>query len=78
MCHQVWNVRVDLVVLNYDGNLIGCCSVAALASLSHFRRPDVTTNGEEVIIHSPAEKDPIPISLHHHPVAIAFAIFNKG
>ncbi|XP_046671158.1 exosome complex component rrp45 [Homalodisca vitripennis] len=75
---KVWNVRVDINVLNSDGNLVGCCSAAALAALMHFRRPDFTLSGEQVIIHSPSEKDPLPISLHHHPVAIAFAVFNNG
>ncbi|XP_054271689.1 uncharacterized protein LOC128992238 isoform X2 [Macrosteles quadrilineatus] len=75
---KVWNVRVDINVLNSDGNLIGCCSAAALAALMHFRRPDFTLSGEQVIIHSNMERDPLPITLHHHPVAVAFAIFNNG
>jgi exosome complex component RRP45 len=38
----------------------------------------VSTSGEEVIIHTFQEKDPIPIVLHHYPVCVSYAIFNKG
>jgi exosome complex component RRP45 len=47
---KVWTVRVDVRVLNHDGNLIDCASIAAVAALLHFRRPDVTISGESVII----------------------------
>ncbi len=64
--------------MNYEGNLAGCCSIAALAALAHFKHPDVTSTGEKVIIHPSSEKDPIPINLHHYPVIISFALFNNG
>jgi len=35
-------------------------------------------SGNEVIIHTPAEKDPIKIPLHHYPVTVSYSIFNKG
>ncbi|XP_039289513.1 exosome complex component rrp45 isoform X2 [Nilaparvata lugens] len=75
---KVWNVRVDMVVLNHEGNLVGCCSVAALSALAHFRRPDVTVDGHTVIVHDPAERELVPLSLHHYPVAIEYAIFEDG
>lgn len=74
---KVWNLRVDLNVLNSDGNLAGCCSLAALAALMHFHRPDVTTAGEQVIIHTLEERDPIPLSILHLPVAVSYAVFSK-
>jgi len=52
----VWAVRVDVHVLNYDGNVIDVASVAAVAALMHFRRPDVSVCGEDIIIHSPSER----------------------
>ena len=39
---QVWTVRLDLHVICHEGSLADACSVAGLAALSHFRRPDVT------------------------------------
>lgn len=55
-----------------------CASVAALAALLHFKRPDVTTNDHEIIVHSFDEKDAIPIVLHHYPVCVSYAFFNSG
>lgn len=75
---KVWRIRVDINVLNHEGNLIDCASVAALAALAHFKRPDVTTNGDEITIHTFNERDPIPIVLHHHPVCISYAIYENG
>lgn len=73
---QVWSLRVDIKVLNHDGNLIECASIATLTSLAHFKRPDVTRSGDSVVIHTMAEKDPIPTVLFHYPVCSTFAIFN--
>lgn len=73
---KVWSLRVDIKVLNHDGNLIECASIATLTSLAHFKRPDVTRSGESVIIHTIAEKDPIPTVLFHYPVCATFAIFD--
>lgn len=75
---KVWNLRVDVNVLNHEGNIIDCSSIAVLTALSHFKRPDVTQAGDEVIIHTYAEKDPIPIVLHHRPVCISYAMFKDG
>ncbi|XP_059615451.1 uncharacterized protein LOC132261002 [Phlebotomus argentipes] len=75
---KVWSVRVDVNVLNHDGNIIDCASVAVLAALAHFRRPDVTWSGTEFTIHSHAEKDPIPLVLHHFPVCVSYVIFQDG
>ncbi|CAG9792154.1 unnamed protein product [Diatraea saccharalis] len=74
---KVWSLRVDVKVLNHGGNLIECASIATLASLAHFKRPDVTRSGDRVIIHTIAEKDPIPTVLYHYPVCMTFAIFNN-
>lgn len=34
---QVWQIRVDVNVMNHDGNIIDCSSIAAIAALAHFR-----------------------------------------
>lgn len=49
-----------------------------MAALAHFKRPDVTTSGEEITIHSHNERDPIPIVLHHYPVCVSYAIFGEN
>ncbi len=39
---KVWHVKCDVHVLDHDGNLMDACSLAALAALTVFRRPDVS------------------------------------
>ena len=75
---QVWNLRVDVNIINHDGNLIDCASIATLAALSHFHRPDVTSTGEDIIIHPFSEKDPLPLTLYHYPVCVSFITYESG
>ncbi|XP_013408376.1 exosome complex component RRP45 [Lingula anatina] len=75
---KVFSVRVDVHVLNEEGNIMDCASIAAMAALAHFRRPDVTVDGEEVTIHKAEEREPIPLSLHHMPICVTFAFYEQG
>ncbi|BET01156.1 3' exoribonuclease family, domain 1 [Nesidiocoris tenuis] len=75
---QAWEIRVDVSVLNYDGNLVTCCSLAALAALAHFKTPHVTIENSEIRIDSIKEHEPEPLSLHHYPILVAFAIFGEN
>jgi len=75
---KVWTIRCDLHVLNHEGSLVDCASIAALAALAHFRRPDVTVEGEEVTVHSTADRDPVPLSVHHMPLCVTIAFFEQG
>lgn len=72
---KVWTVRLDLHVLCHEGSLADACSVAGLAALAHFRRPDVTLKGDLVTVHPITERDPVPLAVHHHPVTTTFAMF---
>lgn len=49
---QCWSLRVDLHVLDHDGALIDAATVAAVAALSDFRRPDtsIADDGSVVIV----------------------------
>ncbi|XP_072112202.1 exosome complex component RRP45 [Mobula birostris] len=75
---KVWQIRVDLHLLNHDGNIMDAASIAAIVALSHFKRPDVSIQGEEVTVYSPEERDLIPLSIHHMPIAVSFAFFQQG
>lgn len=75
---KVWQIRVDLHLLNHDGNIIDAASIAAIVALCHFRRPDVSVQGDEVTLYTPEERDPVPLSVHHMPVCVSFAFFRQG
>lgn len=76
---QVWHLRVDVHVLDHCGNLTDACGLSALAALMAFRRPDVTVGGGEdgqaITVHSPEVREPLPLSIHHLPVPVTFALF---
>nr|XP_040042533.1 exosome complex component RRP45 isoform X1 [Gasterosteus aculeatus aculeatus] len=75
---KVWKIRVDVHVLNHDGNLMDVASIAAITALCHFRRPDVSIQGDEVTVYSPEERDPIPLSIYHMPISVSFSFFQQG
>eukprot|EP01128_Nolandella_sp_AFSM9_P012875 TRINITY_DN9711_c0_g1_i1.p1 TRINITY_DN9711_c0_g1~~TRINITY_DN9711_c0_g1_i1.p1 ORF type:complete len:433 (+),score=123.16 TRINITY_DN9711_c0_g1_i1:107-1300(+) len=74
---KVWSIRLDVHVMDDNGNLVDACSIAAITALYHFRRPDITI-GETVTVHSITEKPPVPLSIHHMPLCVTFAIFQDG
>ncbi|KAG8059019.1 hypothetical protein GUJ93_ZPchr0002g24948 [Zizania palustris] len=78
---HVWSVRVDIHILDNGGNLIDAANIAALAALSTFRRPECTVGGEDgqqVTVHDPEVRDPLPLTIHHLPIAVTFAYFGEG
>ena len=79
MCHGCSQmVRVDVHVIDHDGNLFGAAALAALASLVHFRRPHVDVIGDEVTIHTLTDHVPDPLSVLHRPVCVQFAVFGDN
>lgn len=72
---QVWSIRCDLHIVDHGGNLVDVASIAAVGALLHFRRPDVSVAGEKVTIHPIADRVPVPLSVHHVPICVSFAIF---
>jgi exosome complex component RRP45 len=83
----VWLVTCDVRVLDFDGNVSDSCVLATLAALRAFRKPEVTVDmsssdasmGEgsaipRVQVHSPDEREPLPLALHDTPLAVTFGI----
>ncbi|KAI0567403.1 exosome component 9 Rrp45 [Gracilaria domingensis] len=75
---KVWSVRVDVDIINDDGNCTDVCMLAVMASLMHARRPDVNVTGKEVRIYSLDEREPVPLPIHHVPLSMTFALFGAG
>lgn len=72
---KVWSVRADVHVLSYDGNLIDTSCVAVVAALQHFRKNDISVEGEKVTVYTPAEREPVPLSLLHLPFCVTFSFY---
>lgn len=75
---KCWSVRADVHVLDYDGGLIDASCASIVAALQHFRRPDVSIDGEDVTIYAPTEREPVPLSLMHHPICVTFSFYQGG
>ncbi|GAX79778.1 hypothetical protein CEUSTIGMA_g7218.t1 [Chlamydomonas eustigma] len=79
---KVWALRVDCHVLDHGGNLVDACCLAALAALMAFRKPEVTVGGHggstEIKVHAAEEKEPLPLTIHHLPIAVTFGFFEDG
>ncbi|TXG73263.1 hypothetical protein EZV62_001842 [Acer yangbiense] len=61
-------------------NLVDAANIAALAALLTFRRPECSLGGEdgqEVILHPPEEREPLPLIVHHIPIAVTFGFFSS-
>ncbi|RNA07885.1 Exosome complex component RRP45, partial [Brachionus plicatilis] len=75
---KVWQIRVDLNVLNHDGNILDCANLAVICAVSHFRLPEVSVTGDQITIFSPEERNPIPLIIIHMPITLSFAFFDQG
>ena len=47
---QVWQIRINVHFVNDEGNMLDCASIACIAALRHFRKPEVTVEGTEVTV----------------------------
>jgi exosome complex RNA-binding protein Rrp42 (RNase PH superfamily) len=81
----VWRITVALTVLDDGGNVLDACVMAALATLRHYRKPqvDVGNNGDDhhdvtncalPSLIPATVKEPAPLPLHHTPLSISFAL----
>lgn len=74
---KVWEIRIDLIVLNADGNLAECTSIALTTALLHFKRPHASVIDEQIKIHTFEEKHPLSINLLCYPFCTKFVFYDK-
>ncbi|TEB22926.1 ribosomal protein S5 domain 2-like protein [Coprinellus micaceus] len=72
---RVWHIRLTLHFLADAGNMLDCACLAGIVALRHFRRPEVEVIGDDEVIHSPLERAPMPLAIHHSPFCFTFAFF---
>eukprot|EP00771_Trimastix_marina_P002314 gnl/Trimastix_PCT/3440.p1 GENE.gnl/Trimastix_PCT/3440~~gnl/Trimastix_PCT/3440.p1 ORF type:complete len:367 (-),score=47.14 gnl/Trimastix_PCT/3440:36-1055(-) len=75
---KVWHIRVDVTIADDDGNLTDVASCAVMAALMHFRRPLVSTADGQVRMFPVTEREPVPLTIHHVPLCMSFALFSQG
>jgi exosome complex component RRP45 len=75
---KCFSLRADVHVMDHDGNLIDAACIALVAALQHFRRPDVEVQGEKVTVFTAREREPVPLSMLHHPLCVTFSYYDAG
>lgn len=65
-------------VLSHDGNLIDAACIAVITALQHFRKPGTSIEGEEVVVYSEREREPVPLSLLHMPLCVTLSFYDLG
>lgn len=71
---KVWSLRVDVHVLDHDGNIADAASLASLGALSICRIPIVEAKGTDVIVHGREAREGMALRLHHHPLAVTLGL----
>ena len=71
-------MRADVHVLDYDGGLVDASCIAVIAALQHFRRPDVSIEGQDVTVYTLAERVPVALAMLHHPLCVTFSFYEGG
>jgi exosome complex component RRP45 len=75
---HVWSLQLTVTLLTDDGNAVDAALWAATAALRHARRPDLTITTDTVTVHSARDRDPVPLALHHIPIAVSAALLPGG
>lgn len=79
----VWTIACDVALLDYDGASVDAAVLSAVAALRAFRRPDVSLSHSgslsgSLTLHSADEREPLPLAMHHSPLAVTAAIITAS
>ena len=75
---KCFHIRADIHVLDHDGNLTDICGIALIAALLHFRRPEVSVEGEKVTVYGLREREPVKLALQHMPFCVSFSLYEEA
>lgn len=73
---KVWHITADINFLNHDGGFIDASCLGVMTALQHFKKPDVSIKGTEIIVYDYLERQPVPLSVLHVPICVTFSFFN--
>jgi exosome complex component RRP45 len=68
----VWNLTLQVRLLDHGGNALDASVLAAMAALRHYRKPQAT-DGQA--LHADV-REPTPLPLHHTPLTCSFALIH--
>jgi len=65
----VWNLSIEVIVLNEDGNLLDWCFLATMLALMNTRLPQVSYQSGCLRVDDSKAK---PLGVHHLPICTTF------
>lgn len=80
---KVWLISCEIRVIDFSGNVLDAAIMAAMGALRAFRKPEISIVGKsssssgQLIIHSSDEREPLPLALHHTPLAVSIGVFKS-
>lgn len=74
---KVWAITCNIHVVDHGGNLVDCVSLAAIAAMMHYRRPEVSVQNNSTVVYNIDEHAAVPLSLHHIPISISFCFIES-
>ncbi|KAF1327271.1 Exosome complex exonuclease rrp45-like protein, partial [Globisporangium splendens] len=74
---KVWAITCNIHIVDHGGNLIDCVSLAAIAAMMHYRRPEVSVQNNSTVVYNIDEHAAVPLSLHHIPISISFCFIES-
>ena len=80
---QAWSLRLDVRVLEVDGNLLDACAIAAVGAAKAFRRPeyklrDESGRQERAKVVPLSEREGLRTTVHHTPFTVSFVAFRTN
>lgn len=75
---KVWNLRVEVYILNSEGGLLDCASIAALCALKQIKIPhNVSFGNDQIEVGGTVEQFEVPVVMNHSPVLVSYALFKE-
>lgn len=75
---KVWHLRADIHILDAHGNILDAAALSLQAALRHYRIPSTEIRGGELTVFSVVERDPVPLTLLHHPLCVTLSFYEGG
>ncbi|KAF8548812.1 ribosomal protein S5 domain 2-like protein [Imleria badia] len=59
---NVWHLCLTVHSLADAGNMLDCACLTGTVAFKHFRQPEVEVIGDDVVMHAPEERAPLPLA----------------
>lgn len=72
-----WEIVIELILQEYDGNVIDAMNYATLACLLKYKHKSVKVENNVPVIEDDQSKLSSSFNLNHLPIVMSFGIYNE-